>query len=249
MKRIILTAVLVIAGVHRVDAGYIFGSTNDHTPNFLIVTTSTGSVTLGTDTNEINPSTNNQGWWSVADINFNDNDNFIAADPFTQPQDLINDFFTFDITSLAGQTVTGITLNIQNPGFNTEAALYSVFDVSTDALTLNAKANNPNTAIYNDLGSGTLYGSQLIPLVNDPEYFIALNATAISDLQAAIDTGSTFFSTGGTIYPSVDAPEPGSVALFALGLVSIIGRVGWLRKSTRHFPNRLERSGRGNPHP
>ncbi|MBS0266025.1 MAG: PEP-CTERM sorting domain-containing protein [Planctomycetes bacterium] len=192
---------------------FIFGGT-DNTANYLEVTTTTGTVILSTDTNQILSGYNNQGWWSPDVGNSDDNANFIvgtiAIDSFVAHY---HDYFTFDITRLAGQTVTGVTLNIQNPGFNTSTGTYSVYDVSTDPYTLNANGNGPNTAIYDDLGSGNLYGSQTIPLFNDSEYFIALNSFAVNDLQAAIDNGDTYFSTGGAF---VGVPEPSTLVMSSL---------------------------------
>jgi hypothetical protein len=100
--------------------------------------------------------------------------------------------------------------------------------VTTDALTLNNKDNNPSNSIYTDLGSGVLYGTQFVPSVNAAQYFISLNASAVSDLQAAIDAGSTYFSVGGTI-PQPAVPEPGSLTALGLGLASI-GVFGWMKR-------------------
>ena len=195
------------------NAGFLFGSTGGY-PNYLDVTTTTGSLSLSTATNPITPGSLNQGWWtSGVWSNDNFNDNFFVG-VFAVRH---NNYFTFDISALSGQTVTGLVLNIQNPGFNSVSATYSLYDVSTDPYALAAKNNNPNAAIFSDLETGKLYGQQLIPLVNDPQYWIPLNAFAIADLNAAISRGDTYFSIGGTI------PEPSALALSSLGGVVLLG--------------------------
>jgi hypothetical protein len=100
---------------------------------------------------------------------------------------------------------------------NDVSATYLLHDVSTDPYALAAKSNNPNAAIFSDLGTGKLYGQQLIPLVNAPQYWIPLNAFATADLNAAISRGDTYFSIGGTI------PEPSALALSSLGGLVLMG--------------------------
>lgn len=236
MKRAILklAALAMLLGVTgQVKAAMIIGVFGyaGNTPNYLDVTTTTGSFDLSTDTNEINPGTDNQGWWSQLHPNRDSNADFALGKK--TDFGVINDFFTFDITALAGQSVTGLTLNIQNPGTNVgigTGTTYYVYDVSTDPLTLNAKVNNPNPTIVADLGSGKLYGTQFIPAVNPVQYFIALDSNAVNDLQAAINAGDTYFSTGGTIFPSTTAtPEPSTLTLLGISAVCSIG-YGWRRR-------------------
>jgi hypothetical protein len=88
-----------------------------------------------------------------------------------------------------------------------------VHDVSTDPVTLNT-TGGPNVAIFDDLGSGAVYGSKFEPTA--PPYagdafVIPLNSrAAIQDLNTAAFTDS-FFSVGGMI-----AGEPPETWLFGL---------------------------------
>lgn len=195
------------------SAGYLFGNTGG-TPNYLDVTTTSGSLSLSTATNPINPGSNNQGWWSRGSlVNSNDNDSFQVG---THPNQ--NNYFTFDISALQGQTVTGIFLNIQNPGANDCPMTYLLYDVSTHPDVLAAKDHNPDVGIYLDLQSGTLYGQQVIPKVSLPQYWIPLNANAVADLNEAIIRGEMYFSVGGQVLP-----EPSALALSSLGGLVLMG--------------------------
>jgi hypothetical protein len=197
------------------NATFLFGYSEGN-PNYLDVTTTTGSLSLSTATNPITPGSSNQGWWTAEPFpNDNFNDNFIVGDSGLGI--ILHNYFTFDISALSGQTVTGLVLNIQNPGLNDVSATYFLHDVSTDPYALAAKDNAPNAAIFSDLETGKLYGQQLIPLVNDPQYWIPLNAFATADLNAAISRGDTYFSIGGTI------PEPSALALSSLGGLVLMG--------------------------
>jgi len=222
-------AVTVLVGVlnAQANAGYLFGWTGG-SPNFLEVTTVTGARTLSTATNPLTAFSNNQGWWSLGATSTNDNDNFfVGNDDYYQTS--FNNYFTFDISALKGQTVTGVVLNIQNPGINGSSATYFVHDVSTDAATLNAKSANPNGIIFTDLGTGALYGQKTIPLINDTQYWITLNAAAVNDLNAAITSGNAYFSVGGTLNGAV-VPEPSGILIAAMGLLTLSGRAMWKRR-------------------
>ncbi|MFN7803655.1 MAG: PEP-CTERM sorting domain-containing protein [Planctomycetaceae bacterium] len=208
--------VTVWLGILSTDAtaAYLFRGTGG-TPNYLIVTTDFAETTLSTATNPIDPGSNNQGWWSHdARTNSNGNDSF-EFDRFPAQ----NNYFTFDISALSTPTVTGLVLNIQHPGANFCPMGYYLYDVSTAPTTLATKIDNPNEAIFHDLGSGKLYGKQGIPQVNLPEYWIPLNADAVADLNQAILQRDTYFSIGGTGW----IPEPSTVVLSAMGGLVLMG--------------------------
>ena len=119
--------------------------------------TNVGTFTTGMS--EFTGGVRNQGWWSPTAINQNTNDNYIVGND----GNFINDFFTFSIPRDLG-AITSAVLSIPQDFGSTRAApfTYYLFDVSTDAATLN---NNEGTSatIFEDLRSGTLYASILIP--------------------------------------------------------------------------------------
>jgi len=176
----------------------------------LVFDTSSSQFILGVD---------NQGWWSPNDPGGDISPNYAVG---TFQQFITNNFFTFDISDLDVPIRSGY---LSLPRFLTTGPLpttYRLFDVSTDAATLNAN-NGTNVGIFNDLGSGVLYGSVVVSdlLLPDP-LVIDLNASAIAAINAAAGSGERFFSIGGTLTGPV--PEPGTVILVGSGLAGLAFR-------------------------
>lgn len=110
----------------------------------------------------------------------------------TRSLDLSETSLRFDLSGLSGG-VTSVTLELQR--YQSLAATYSLFDVSTDPVTLN---NNTGTSatIFEDLGTGTSYGSFVVAGAGLPTDVLsfALNAAALADIAGA---AGGFFSIGG----------------------------------------------------
>jgi len=231
-----MLAVLGLLAVPAAKAqeAYLFGD-SQNTNNILVVNTSIGGTfTFNTTDNEINAGYPNQGWWTYSTCfncsNSNGNSNYFVG--IMVDSDFFgNNYFSFDLTGMSGSgTVTSATLEVLAYGGNQylEATgppelTYSLFDVSTDAGTLNNKANNPNAAIYTDLGTGTGYGSYDVGTNIDPTTVLVLNlnANGLSDLQAA---EGGWFSIGGTIAPGPAlTPEPTTLTLLGTGLIGLGG--------------------------
>jgi len=170
------------------------------------------------------------GWWSPNAGNSPGNTNFIAGNigPL-----LYNDFFTFDLSNLARLEaaqgpLTGATLSmtdfetLSDTGRTTE--IQDFFDVSTDPTVLDTPLGT-NAAIYNDLGSGKLYGTLNLPVTNTIDLSTvgtSLDAAALGDINA--DAGG-LFSIGGTLAPQFApaVPEPGPLAIGGAMLVAGAG--------------------------
>lgn len=194
-------------------------------------------------------SSSNQGWWNTITSNTNINDNYITGN--YSPVSL-RSFFTFDLGTLAG--VSSATLQVQRfEGSGNPTQTLGFFDVSTSADVLAQKANNPDTNIYNDLGSGKNYGTFNVSTSGDQNEILSfvLNSDAIADINAR---SGQFFSIGGALLGDLGfgdqylfglsfdssatlvvntVPEPGTIS--GAALVGIIGLC--LKRKRKAFQN------------
>jgi len=200
---------------------------------------------LSTGTSQFDTGVNNSGWWSPTGFNSDTNDNYVVGSPF-------RDFFTFDLLAApipSGDEVVAATLKITRRlsfGINQNVETLAFHQVTTDAATLNNN-EGASQSIFDDLGSGTSYGSFNVPGsggFNDVLFF-ALNDNAIADINAGING---FFSIGGDLTSQVGneflfadsggqtatldivtepvpVPAPGAAMLGIMGL----SLVGWLK--------------------
>ncbi|WP_181280642.1 PEP-CTERM sorting domain-containing protein [Aphanothece hegewaldii] len=230
-------SVIGIDGFIDVNSEYIFGFSGASTNSLTLELSDNTTITLFTDQSEFTSGIRNQGWWSATESNDDINDNYIVGDISNDQTSLLNNFFSFDISSLSG-TVTSATLNLQRyfgqSDLGQQTQTYSLYDVSTDAAILN---NNMGTsgAIFNDLGSGKNYGNYNVTVAGDDDEIIAfsLNSNAISDLNNAILANSNFFSIGGTLFPSnvPSVPEPASI----FGILTVAGLGLIIKRKNRNI--------------
>lgn len=167
------------------------------------------TVTLSTATIPITGGFN-QGWWSGTS-NFTNsipNSNYICGDLSDNGTILLNNFFTFYIAELAGQTVTSVQLNnLKRAGRSSTGRKfhnYSLFDVSTSALELNSTVGF-SPAVHLDLASGVNFGNFKIKIFGGTGPLqLILNSHAVSAINADISAGKLFFSIGGTLFYDTD---------------------------------------------
>ncbi|MCL4814892.1 MAG: PEP-CTERM sorting domain-containing protein [Vicinamibacteraceae bacterium] len=165
-------------------------------------------------------------------------------------------FFVFDLTGVSGQ-VTAATLNLFNPDISAFLKGYvspdpsetlAIFDVTTPVATLTAGGNGL-VGIFNDLGTGTQFGSIVVsPADNGQTVSIVFNAAGLAAINAALGSTIAFggalttlgagpadeyvfgFSTatfaGGDVrrLDLTVVPEPGLAALLAVGLAGALRR-------------------------
>lgn len=119
---------------------------------------------------------------------FSGNDNYIVGD-LLETSPVHRNFFVFDLNSV-GQQIIGAELQLYNPrygyaGFHSvdRFEIYSLFDVSTDLTIL--RNGSGGVAAFNDLGTGTFYGSYRVSSEDNGEtLLIPLNLAAINDLNS-----------------------------------------------------------------
>ncbi len=207
------------------------------------------------DPNNPSPADANQGWWSNGYGGSNDNPNAVAGDTTNY---LYRNFFTFDLSGLSlganekivSASLSGFTHSVEVAGGPYET--YALYDVSTDAATLNFKSG-VNLAIYEDLGTGDSYGSRNFFTTDSyKDFSMNLNEFAFEDILAA---QGDFFSIGGALltldnsgfrewvfgfsgdFPfklnvetQISAvPLPAAFPLYGAGL-AVMGFIGWRKR-------------------
>jgi hypothetical protein len=200
-------------------------------------------IRIDTFEQPIRPGLENQGWWppTLGFSNFTPTDRYFIGRTSPGLDDTeVRSFFSFyvDPATLAGRTPETATLLIQRYGTFTDDPLETVgfFDVGTPADEL---ANNVMTdvAIWNDLGSGTSYGTFDVLAGGSPSDVLsfALNDAALSAIAAA---GGGYFSVGAAVLTGdgivfaggepagvqalelrfLEVAEPGALGLLVIGV-------------------------------
>jgi hypothetical protein len=212
------------------------------------------------------------GWFSNAGEHIAQNDNYVVGgglDGYTR-----NNYFLFDLSGVSG-TITAATLKVYNPsapaspgfpfGYTSGAPseTYTLFDIAAPFYSVPLPSGNyvagygqgspTGQAIFNDLGSGTSFGSTTVSLADNGRYVeISFNSAGL----AALNAGTGIFGVGGsittldnllnaeslfasaflsTVGPNVpllaitSVPEPSETLLFLAGL----GLVGWAVRRRR----------------
>jgi hypothetical protein len=174
----------------------------------------------------------NQGWWSGVLDNVAENPNYFVGDLSADGTMWHNNFFSFALGELGGQSVLSATLQLTRAeGFSELGRItqrYTLMDATTDPTVLNATVGT-SWDIFEELGSGQSYGSFDVTVSGDASELLSfsLNTIGLADLNAAVDAGDDYFSIGGTLNPSI-IPEPLAAGVWSLLLCCAVG--GWPRR-------------------
>ncbi len=151
--------------------------------------------------------------------------NYVASKSLAQE---LRNFFVFDLSAVSG-TVTGATLNLRRYNSTTSNDTYSSWDVTTPLATLLAGGTGL-FSIFNDLGSGTFYGSSPVPNTGSSGDILSfpLNTTAVTAINSAL--GGTFVIGGSTtgnlpltqLFGGSNFPGPNERFLTLTGSVVVI---------------------------
>jgi hypothetical protein len=152
-----------------------------------------------TSDSPFDPGVNNQGWWSETVSAYDGSDNYVTGFTSTAANYFeVRNFFTFDLRALdlTGRTIVSAVLQLdRGVGWEDPTETLTLFDVSTDAATLNDNTGI-NAAIFDDLGTGTEYGTYVVRAGASGRVAFRLDQAAIADITAA---AGGFFSIGGTL--------------------------------------------------
>jgi hypothetical protein len=213
---------LLLAGVacaalglgRQAEAAYAFAFSGTVDGSLVITFSGGGTTTVPTGANASNNTPVTQGWWSDNDGNFQENTNYIVGTDFGVN---FRNFFVFDLSNVSG-IVTSVSLELYSHIIEGDSA-YSLWDVTTPLVDLQALDLNPDATIYEDLGTGTQFGGgyALNAGLSNTTLTFDLNATGVSAVQEAL--GTTFAIGGALSFATV--PEPMSLALFGLGLAGL----------------------------
>jgi hypothetical protein len=139
------------------------------------------------------------GWYDSTGQHLANQNYFAGEISSTQ----VHDFFTFDLSSLAGQVITGAALAVTAPAFSYNSLdpseTYSLFDVSTPVATLQTPhaPGAPGIGIFTDLGAGTSFGSRSLSAADNGTIVVLdFNAAGVAALNAAIGGQ---FAVGGAL--------------------------------------------------
>jgi hypothetical protein len=164
------------------------------------------------------------------------------------------DFFVFDLSGIT-DTITAAKLRIFNDdggyqGARNSMNTYTLFDVTSDidkVTTSHAAGSDEGKGIYNDLGTGTTYGSRIVSAgasLNNAVVEILVNSDGVAALDAAtgkfafggaittlsgtetVNTGMFFHSPQNGVKQLVlttapNAPEPSTMVLLGIGVAFI----------------------------
>jgi hypothetical protein len=157
-----------------------------------------GCTAFSTAQSPFSPDRLNQGWWSSeGEPHSSENDNYGVGQIGRAPGLLVRNFFTFDLSGACEANVVVLRLTrFDQP----EGVTYQLVDVTTPADELNG--SGPGVAIYDDLGTGTAYGSfDVFPGSEDDVLSFRLNEAGVAAYNAA---RGGFFSIGGSLLNPIE---------------------------------------------
>lgn len=227
MKRILLGFTLLAMASANAFGAAIFLYSDGVGSATLTVNTNSGAFTY-------NNNAFDRGWYDNTGFHDPTNDNYAASDDSIAPAEgkTTHNFFVFRLgQGIIEGDILSATLSIFNPANGSSlpanGVMYDLWDVDwsqNDPYTTLLNGGSGLLSVYNDLGSGTNFGSRLfLPTDVNGNIVINLNADALIAIGNASNIeGTSLFAIGGSISPLNDqVPEPGTYALMGAGLLGL----------------------------
>jgi len=187
-----------------------------------------GDVEL--QTNSGNTVSTLTGWYDITGMHGAGNPDYIvglcgSGDSCNGGNDVFNNFFVFNVPAGTSTSAT-ISAYLPNPGnglsafyCNCTSLTYQLWDVTTPVGQVMA-SNSGRVDIYNDLGSGTFFGSAVVTSGDQgTQILINLDAAGLASLNAS---AGGLWAVGGSIY-GAQSPEPGTLVMFGSGILGLAG--------------------------
>jgi hypothetical protein len=138
------------------------------------------AAVVGSMSDEVVLTAMDSGWWNDLGLHTSNNKNYYVGQDTGH---IVHDYSVFDLSSIR-QPITSAELILSNPSYVSpdSSETFNLYDVSTPVADLEATGSGPSTAVFDDLGSGTILGSTAIDTFNLPA--VALNAAGLAYLNA-----------------------------------------------------------------
>jgi hypothetical protein len=213
MKKLVLGMAAIALGSAPALAqnAYVFG----YSPTGAQTLNLNGNLTIGAS---------QTGWFDASGDHISGNTNYFTANAPGVIGPEYRSYFTFDVAP--GATSAAITIGNDPSGSYTDSGNFTLtlYDVTSAINTYQGYSGA--TDIFDDLGTGTVYGSITLDGTAS-SYTINLNAAGLAALNAAGIAGEEF-TIGARVTPGGGSvPEPASWALM-LGGFGLVG--GALRR-------------------
>lgn len=188
------------------------------------------------------------GWYRITGEHIASNTNYLVQTVSSNAFLSFRNFFVFNLTGFSGFTFTAATFTFSSPNGGGTLFTYTLFDVSTPISTLiadHSSGSPEGMAIFDDLGSGTPYGSTTVVdgFIENQLISVSLNTDGLAALNSGVGglfaVGGAITDGAGTLFSfshlpgqttelsGTLVPEPATVLLVGSGLAGV---AAWRRR-------------------